>query len=286
MITRTMFKRILTEPLLHFIVLAVLFFVAYDFLNPQLASEEKVISVSEGRIDQLRSGFQKVWRRDPAPAELDNLIRSHVLDEIYTRKAMALGLVENDLVVRRRLRQKMEFMLQDMSALEEVDDLQLKAFYQKNVEQYRKDGRYSFSQVYLKRDRSESDLQRLIAHQQQVIDRGDEPEGDFSLLPGELSQNSLYQVERQFGEGFTQALDKAPLNAWSDPIESGLGIHFVRVTERTEGELPAFAQIRTKVLEDWRYERTKSFKAQYEQELLAEYQVDIEGTVASRAGEQ
>lgn len=108
--------RLLREPLLHFLVIGGLIFLLYSAVDDTRETPADVIVVTPARIDQLAADFKAVWKQMPTADELDALIEEHVREEVYYREALALGLDRNDTVVRRRLRQKMEF-LTDTGAL-------------------------------------------------------------------------------------------------------------------------------------------------------------------------
>ena len=125
-------KKILSEPLFHFFIIALVFFAIHLSINPD-EQEALVIDVSDEKVAQLQQHFVKTWQREPTQQEIAALVRNFTLDEIYYREAMALGLGENDNVIRRRLRQKMEVLVQDISALNVPTEQTLNEFYQENI---------------------------------------------------------------------------------------------------------------------------------------------------------
>ena len=113
-----MFQKLLREPLLHFIVIALLFFVAYKYMNPE-DSSENIITISDGRIALFKNSFIRQWNREPLPHELDNVIQSYILNEAYIREARSLGLDQGDTSANLRLRQKMDYMLEDLASVKQ-----------------------------------------------------------------------------------------------------------------------------------------------------------------------
>jgi len=271
-------KKILTEPLLHFILIALLFFVFYDFINPEVVDDSKIITISNNRIDQLKRGFEKTWTREPTDQELEKIIESYALDEIYAREASALGLGDNDEVIRRRLRQKMEFILQDMSVLQQPSAQELRNYYQNNINKYKQESQYSFQQVYILKNRPKKQLTEIINQQKQRILIGKIPRGDSSMLPTTVDNKSSHQINRQFGIGFNVFLDDLPLNQWSGPIKSGLGLHFINVSQRNPGSISALSEIKNLVIKDWRYQQNKIFIESYQDSLLKQYQLNVESS--------
>lgn len=273
-----MFKKLLTEPLVHFLFIAILFFVVYDALNPDEFTDQTV-AISEGRIEQIKNQLIEARKREPIKDELDKAIQSYALNEIYLREARALGLDFGDTAINRRLRQKMDYMLEDMASGKEATEQELKTYYQNNQEQYRLAEKYSFTQVYISVDRPERELDNLLALQKQNIAKGLIPEGDVSLLPRDVSLQTQSQLARRFGSDFVSKLKEQPLLQWSGPIKSGLGQHFVFLTQRKPSDIIPFDQlsnrVKAKVLDDWQNKNIQAYKKLYEEQLLALYQVEV-----------
>ena len=273
-----MFKRLLTEPLVHFLFVAITFFVIYDALNSDEFTAQ-TITVSEGRIEQIKNQMVEARKREPVKNELDNAIQAYALNEIYLREAKALGLDTGDATINRRLRQKMDFMLEDMASGKEATDIELKTYYQSNKERYRKPATYSFRQAYISVDRPQDELSTLLAKQKQNIANGIAPSGDSSLLPANVTQQTAAQLERNFGKAFTQQLMSPPLQQWFGPVESAMGMHFVLLTQRESRDSKAFEQlstrVRSNVINDWQRQNVQAYIKQYEKQLLALYRIDI-----------
>jgi len=121
-------KRLLKEPLVHFLVLGALIFAGHGLLGRDGARAPGRIVVSQGQLESMRVGFTRTWQRAPTNEEWEGLIRDRVREEVYSREAMALGLDKDDTVIRRRLREKMEFITDDIAALAEPGDNELSAF--------------------------------------------------------------------------------------------------------------------------------------------------------------
>jgi hypothetical protein len=274
-----MLKKIIREPLLHFLTIAVLFFAVYSLMNPS-TSDRQTIVVSEGRIAQIRNSFAAQWKREPLPKELEDAIYSFAINEMYILEAKALGLHQGDKVINRRLRQKMAFLLNDLAANKEPSEEELIAFYQDNSAKYRSPAKYGFKQIVISTDREASEAQSLLALQQQRIQRGLIPEGDSSLLPSEVKLANKAQLSAKFGREFAVALSTIKLNQWSEPIQSAFGFHFVFLTAREIATIKSFDVVRNSVLDDWQYQYGKDYQKQYEQTLLERYQIDVKKSPA------
>ena len=278
-----MLKKILTEPLLHFIVISILFFVGYDLLNP-VAPDEQIITVSEGRVAQINNSFLSRWNREALPSELDNAIQGFAIGEMYQREARALSLDVGDKVIAQRLRKKMTYLLEDLASGNEATDEALNKFYQDNSAKYRSSAQYGFKQVFISPDRTETELNKLLLLQDKRIAQGLAPEGDGSLLPSEVDALSKEQLARKFGELFPTELASLEIGQWQGPIKSNFGLHFIFLQEKTPETIKPFEMVRKSVLHDWQYQNNKTYTEQYEQRLLERYTINIQMPSLAKEG--
>ena len=270
-----MMKNFFKEPLLHFLLLSFLLFIAFDFLNPE-ETESKVVEISAGRVAQLQQRFQKISQRPPSVEETEALVRNYALDEIYNREARALGLDKNDSVVKKRMRQKMEFMLQDTIPQQAEQD-ELEALFRQNKDKYRIESRFSFEQAYVSLDRDQTELAGLVEQLKTVAASGEKPIGDDSLIPATVNSASESEIARKFGQKFlTELLALKQNNSWQGPFQSGLGLHFVKFNSIEKGLLPALDTVHDKVLNDWKYQKSNEARQKFENELLERYDVQVE----------
>ena len=154
--------RLLREPLVHFLAIGALMFAVFAATNESEPPPD-VIVITPERIDQIATGFESVWRRKPAEDELDSLIEEDVREDVYYREAMALGLDRNDALVRRRLRLKMEFLMDN--AANAVDPVagELEAYFAANEELYQLEPRLAFEQIYLGENPSPVTVARALS---------------------------------------------------------------------------------------------------------------------------
>jgi hypothetical protein len=274
-------KRILREPLLHFLLLGTVIFAAYGFVSKRGSNEPGKIVISEGQIAAMAEGFARTWRRPPTSAEIEELIKDRVQEEVYCREAMALGLDNEDTVIRRRLRQKMEFLTDDVAALAEPSDEELSTYLKTHAETFGVQRQFTFSQVYLNPERHGENLARdtaqLLTQLQQAGDEADLSQlGDSFLLEHKFQSLPASEVVKQFGEKFATKLSEVLSGQWQGPLESGYGVHLVWISERTEGRLPELAEVRDTVRREWANARRLEANEKFYQELLKRYVVTIE----------
>src|SRR5262245_3871019 len=129
-------RRWLREPLLHFLILGALLFLLFHIVNRSNAKTKDEIVVSSGTIRSMSESFQRVWRRPPNQKELDSLVQDYIKEEIYYREALNLGLDKEDAIIKRRLRQKMEFLADDMGYIREPTDQDLQDYLNKHPEKF------------------------------------------------------------------------------------------------------------------------------------------------------
>ncbi|PKH88683.1 peptidyl-prolyl cis-trans isomerase [Colwellia sp. Bg11-28] len=267
-----MLKKLITEPLVHFLVIAILLFIIFEQLNAQ-DDNPNTITISQGRIEQIKQNFLTRWNRAPLAKELENATLHYAVNEMYIREARALNMDRGDKVIDRRLRQKIEFLIEDLVTTKEPNNTELMQFYQQHIENYQTQPLLSFQQVHLSIDGNHDELQQKIVLQQLSIKQGKTPQGDLKLLPYQVTNKDSVQIDRLFGKSFSKQLIHAPLSSWSGPIESSHGVHFVLIEQRSPAVNKAFESIKSTVLADWQYKNLQSAKASFEERLLKSYTI-------------
>ena len=275
-------RRLLREPLIHFAALGALLFLFFAWRGGSSR-----ILVTPGQIEHLTSGFSQTWQRPPTEAELKGLIDDYVKEEIATREAAALGLDRDDLVIRRRLRQKLEFVVEDTLESAPPTDAELHQWMEKHPESFRAETQVAFRQVYVspahRGASARRDAERLLARLRivgpgAVTDRLSDP----SMLPSETPLEPLREVTRSFGEDFAQELAAVEPGRWTGPLESSYGLHVVFVRERVAASRPDLADIRPQVEREVIAERRKVQLQKLYERLLEKYSVTIERPKAAQ----
>jgi hypothetical protein len=274
-------KRILREPLLHFLLLGAVVFAAYGLVSKRSGGEPGRIVVTQGQVASMALGFTRTWQRPPTSEELEGLIRDQVREEVYCREAMALGLDKDDTIIRRRLRQKMEFLTDDLVAQAKPTDDELNAYLAAHPDLFRVQRRFTFSHVYLNPDRHGEHLARdtaaLLAQLNRAGGRADVSAlGDSFLLDHTFAAVPGSEVVKQFGEPFAATLDEVSPGQWHGPVQSGYGVHLVFVSERTQGRIPPLDEVRDAVGREWANARRLEANEKLYDAMLKRYAVTIE----------
>jgi len=280
-------RRALREPLLHFLALGAGLFALFALVGGEEPGSRRIV-VGSGTLENLAATFARTWQRPPTRAELEGLVADHVREEILYREAVALGLDADDVIVRRRMRQKMELLAESFGEAAEPGEADLEAWLREHADRYRSEPRLGFRQVYLSRDRRgadvESDAARLLEALRSGGAAGDpEALGDPITLPGDLRDAPLSEVARQFGESFAAGIAELPPGEWTGPVESGYGVHLVRVEDRVEGRQPALGEVREAVLRDWQSARVEDARESYYRSLREGYSVVIEDPAVEKS---
>jgi len=279
-------RRLLGEPLLHFLLIGVALFMLYGALNRGRSDAPRDIVVTEARVEALADSFATVWMRPPTPEEVKGLVDDYVAEEIYYREAIAMGLDQDDTVIRRRLRQKMEFISEDAAAAAEPTDAELQAYLAAHPEKFLEPAELTFVQVYFstekRGDQARSAAEQLLAELQ--AGRGPAAladAGDPTLLPSDMQSASPQVIANAFGSDFAAQVVEAPVGQWTGPLQSGFGLHLVRVDDRKADAMPAFEQIRPIVLRERQSEQRMQSNKAFLDSLRAKYDIRVEGEAAA-----
>jgi PPIC-type PPIASE domain len=280
---------LLREPLLHFLVLGAALFGLFSMNDKKDVEAPTKVIISASRVATLADQFARTWRRPPTEQELQDLIEDYIRDEIFYREGRAAGLDRDDIVIRRRVRQKMEFLAEDIAAAEPSDE-QLAAYLASNPERFRTDDRLSFRQVFLSVARRGSALEGDAKAIAAILARTSAPAdtatiGDPFLLGEEFREISQSDVAGTFGEGFAEQLSAAEPGRWQGPIASSFGVHFVFVDERAKGSLPPLGTVRDVVRREWQNARQIEAEQKLYRSLRDRYQIVVEIPAKAAASE-
>lgn len=270
--------RLFKEPLVHFLLAGGLLFAVYSALNPDAAQEDtRLIEITPGTVQRLQDAWARQWRRPPTQEELDRLIEEHIREEVLYREAVALGLEQDDTIIRRRLAQKMEFLSEDIGTLAEPAESDLRAFFAERKVEFTEPARISFTHVYFSPDQrgaaAAADAELALAELQaaDVIDATDR--GDRFLMQSQYDRLTQRDAGQLFGGAFAEQVFELPVGRWSGPVESGFGWHLVRVSEQVAPREPVFEEVREDVSREFNYERQRVARDATYEALRSRYEV-------------
>jgi hypothetical protein len=252
--------RLLREPLLHFFAVGGLIFILYANGGDFGEASPDLISISSAQIDQLAAQFTSVWRRPPTDDELAALVDGYVREEVYYREALALGLDQNDAVVRQRMRQKIEFLTDIGAQMLDPTTDELQAYLMANDKKYSQGSRRAIEQIFLGQTPTPDDIARALQDLDSDPTRNTSAYSEPSLLPAELGLSLPEAIDSVYGNGFFEQIENFPVGQWSGPVVSAYGVHLVRVLDNQAAQSPSLADMRAAVLRDWQADKAKELR--------------------------
>ncbi len=266
------------EPLLHFLIIGAMIFVLFSIVNKdEIPVSDNKIVVTASDIERLSGNWSKKWNRPPTETEMKGLVDSYIKEEVYYREALALGLDQNDTILRRRLMQKMEFLSNDLAELNQPDETALNKYFLDNQETYELPARISFTHIYFSLDKRGAKVVEDAESVLSGLDALRAPEkGDNFMMPYDFVKETPFEVERLFGKGFTEELFTLKTNTWLGPIESGYGFHLVRISEKIDSSIPELASVIDKVRTDLMFEQRKRMNKEIYERFKEQYEIIIE----------
>lgn len=271
-------KKLLKEPLLHFLLVGLAIFLVYGWVSDESSDENKIV-IDDSHLSHLISIWELQWNRPPTEEELQGILEKYLQQEIFYREALKMNLDHNDEVVKRRLAQKMEFLSDDLSALVDAPtDEKLRDYYQKNQEKYQVPYQYSFKQVVFTSDRHPNPEAAASKAQQR---HGSKPvdamrdQGDRLSVRYQFDKLYEPQVDKELGGDLAVSLRSLPLNEWSGPVKSGYGFHLIYLSEKQEPYFPDFQDIRDELARDFAYQTEVENQLLIYHSLKKNYDIEI-----------
>lgn len=257
--------------------------------SPGDVGNEKVIVVTGADAAQVYAKFMRTWNRLPTEVELKKGIDQYIKDEILYREAISRNLDKNDPSVRLAMVRKITMMGITQTDVSNLKDEDIEAYYALRKERYRLSAIFDFEQVYLstkRGDNIEDDAQQLLEQLQNENPSSEEliNYGDASMINNLHFNIDEEGLDRIFGSGFGSTVLSIPTGEWTGPIQSGYGLHIVRITNRTESRIPELKEVLQKVITDMSYENRKAAEDQFYSELVPRYKVVYDEAVIEALG--
>jgi peptidyl-prolyl cis-trans isomerase C len=276
-------ERFWREPLIHFFVLGLAVFGLHAALDREpeaIEDDPYLVEVSSADIEWMRTIFNKQMGREPTGHDLRGQVNQLIREQILSREAVAMGLDEGDIVVRRRLAQKMEFLFKDLSTMTEPKEDDLRNYYSENRQKYQIPPQVTFTQVYFNSDSRGVDAAKKAA--QAVIKENIDPNtvaalGDTSILSTGCTKCSVREIRDRFGNEFARAIENLEPGAWYAPVTSAYGFHAVYIYDRQDAKLPGFHEIIDQIKNDWMAAKREEDTRSVYGEIRSRYRVLVEG---------
>ena len=258
------------QRLFIFLILGIIILSADLMFNDE--SEDK-ITIFESEINSLIGTWVDQVGREPTIQEIDGIIKQLLDEEILYREALKLGLDKNDIIIKRRLAQKIGFLRQEADSSLPSED-EVKNFYNQNIDKYFVDKRITFSHIYF----SENGSNKSHADDALSLIRSGSNATEFGepfLLGKNFSSKSIPEIERSFGKEFSEEIQNISPQTWSGPLNSEYGFHIVFVNSISESYTPDLEEIKNAVIGDVILEKQNNAVNEYLKELRSKYQIEI-----------
>ncbi|MEO1437433.1 MAG: peptidylprolyl isomerase [Bacteroidota bacterium] len=276
-------KKLLSEPLVHFLLLGGLIFGYYYWTDPDGGQEvDYHIVLDDGDVNRLLTNYTQNWNRLPDSATFRQMVLEELKSEIFYREALALNLDHNDEIIRRRMRQKMEFLLEDFADAQQVNEDSLKAWHARYPERFQQPATRTFRQVYFSPDKRKNPMDDALAflqeHPAPSTAFWETAQGDPSHLPIRFEAQDANQLRQAFGDQFVGVLFSSShsysgLPGWLKPVASGYGVHAIWMEALEPAKLLDFELARADVIEDYQTNQSKELDAQFFNDLRGKYEI-------------
>lgn len=271
-------KKLTHEPFVHFIILGVLLFIGHSFWAKNASEAARTIIVSEAEMERQALIFAGEQRRVPSDDDLQALLYAYVEEEALVREAELRGLGGDDTIIRRRLAQKMRFLIEDVEPPKLPSEAVLKEWFEARKADFALPARTNFTHIYFSPDGG-APLERASAALMGLNAEDDGKSlGDPFIMKREYKDVTDVDMTRLFGPEFTVQL--AGLEAgggWRGPVTSAFGAHLVKVSARSEFSTAEFENVRERAAEKWLDETQRAENAQRLKDLVMKYKVKVAG---------
>lgn len=262
-------KKLLTEPLLHFLLLGVGLFVLFEFVaGDEAPNDENVIVVDRSTLLTFVQFRARAFEPGAAAAYLDKLqgddlerlIDDYVREEALHRQAVALGVDENDYVIKRRMIQSIEFITNGfVTAALNLEEDDIETYFEANKDDYYIAPYATYTHVFFEKDRRGADAALALAEAKLAeLNAARVP---FAEAPGHGDRFPYFlnYVERDpefvashFGPRMAEEIFALEPDAalWQGPFESPYGFHLVLLTRKVDGRYPDLEEVLERVRGD------------------------------------
>ena len=279
---------LLREPLLHFLIIgAALFIIFYQINDTQIKTDNRIL-ITQSDLDRLAATWLKSMGRPPSAQEREQQLKHFIREQVLYREARTMGLDQDDVIVRRRLAKKMEYLFDDLSFIPEPTEAELSSFLSKHAAKFTLPATITFNQIYLnpgkRKQNINKDAEQLLKQLKETTAAIDTIDmGDRSLLPYQFTAERENEIASMFGTAFAAQVFELPTNSWQGPITSEYGVHLIHISSRTEARLPPLAEIRESVTRDWRATKQQEANEIFYQSLYQRYEIILDDDVAKGA---
>ena len=270
--------KIFREPITHFVLIGLALVAINHFWNVWQGERGRTIVVSAAEIERLENIWAGTAGRPPTDDDRQQIINQYVQEEALVREAERLGLGEDDTIIRRRLAQKMDFLVGDSSIAKEPSDKELKSWFEAHRERFAAPELRSFNHVYFSPERHGERIEDAARGALAKLQSGEawKSLGDPFIQKRSYAAVPQNEVTRLFGPDFADAVFRLETGRWSQPVGSAFGLHLVRIETVDNAARAQFEPIRGEVLAAWQEEQSANAKRAALNQLVRQYEVIVE----------
>ena len=269
-----MLKRLFKEPMVYFCIVGAL---VYYFYTPEITDKDltdSVVELPSRFVDAQKDKFVQQYKRQPSEEELQGIIDQEVNAEILFREAWRLQLYVGDAVVKKRMIQKMQFLLEEGSATKDVSEEALSAYFLKHQEGFSNTPKMDLYHILF------SQLQHAERHLETLIKGGNVAPGSVKggvafPLGNVFTQISGEEIEQHFGIDFYQGLDLTKVDQWQGVVESRYGFHVVKLGHLSKAKNVSFSDVRESIRKKLIETTRMATRRDAMDAIKARYQVEV-----------
>jgi len=272
-------RKILRDPLTHFLALGGLIFLLFSWRGAPESADPHQIVISDAEMDGIRQSLAILRGHMPSRDEIWEVLEPNVKDEILFREALALGLDQDDALIRARLTEKMLFLTQDLAEPATPTDAEIAAFYDADPARFRQPTVVSFEQIYFSPSRHGTEIEAAVLRARDQLMAGATEISDSDDVLFEFRYNKVTPdaVARGFGTEFAKVILDLPTDgSWQGPLQSDFGMHLVRVLDVVESYQPDFDAIRAQVTSALTTQRRLEANEVEYQKLRQRYEIVVD----------
>ena len=284
-------RTILREPISYFLILGLVLYLSYGWLNPDYTTNSRVISVDRDSLMRFIQ-FRTQSFTDNAGEKLDSLssdaladiIRQYIQEEALYRQAMAYGMAKDDYVIKRRMVQKMEFLAEGTRpAVTSLTTSELEAYYKEHREGYKLPAAVTFTHVFFSAERHGDAVDKLAKEALGTLSenrvRFDQAPNYGDRFPYQLNyvERTQEEVASHFGEEMAQAVFRLqPEKArWQGPIRSEFGVHLVLLTRAEAARIPSLNEVSDQLASELQRSREVERKQNTIDKLIDDFEIRL-----------
>ena len=275
--------KVFNEPLFQFFLIGATIYGVYAvFGKTDYNADENTVIVTEGEMAWMQDSWSKRWNRPPTEAEFKGLIDQHIEESILYQESLKMGLDKNDVIIRRRLAQKLRFLQEDLIKPTDPAAEELDLYFNEHIDEYSPQELITMTQIFFDPDKRDEatlgDAENTINVLKKMDFTDIEPAayGDNLMLQAYYPRRTQIEIAKLFGNDFAQSVIALKPGQWHGPILSGYGTHLVYISERTEPVQPIFTDVKEIVLEDWRGTKQEEINDLFIDGLISRYTIVFE----------